>query len=371
MKVAVFGSWSDPKTHQDWNFVGSRDVFNSACKDIGRALVDKGHTLIVESENQTVADPYVVGGYVERAVPGTSSKLKIELAWPRGHQRPFENFAQARTDLFTYHQLPAPEAERQRWSNSHLVSLKHADAILTIGGEQGTYLAGSAAIVADKPLVPIASFGGASARLLADLKADRGGNLHPAYNDLNGPWSQHVLKRALELLGGDTSKTMIFISHAHADEDLAQAFVGVITKAFKISDEAIRCTSVPGYKLRAGAHTASQLRKEIEQTEFVLGIITPRSIESKYVLLELGAAWGLGKRTFPLVARGVKASRIPGPLGELHWIDLAASPDCHQLIDDLSSFKPMGDRRRHGSGAIVAEAVKQLIAYAQQETKQP
>jgi hypothetical protein len=162
-------------------------------------------------------------------------------------------------------------------------------------------------------------------------------------------------------------KTMIFISHAHADEDLAQALVGVITKAFEMSDEAIRCTSVPRYKLPAGAHTASQLREEIGQTDFVLGIITPRSIESKYVLLELGAAWGLGKRTFPLVARGVKTSGIPKPLDELHWIDLASSSDCHQLIDDLSSFKPMGDRRRHGSGAIVAKAVNQLVAYAQQK----
>lgn len=164
-------------------------------------------------------------------------------------------------------------------------------------------------------------------------------------------------------------KTMIFISHAHADEDLARAIVEVVKKAFEISDDTIRCTSVPGYKLPAGVHTANQLRSEIEKTEFVLGVLTPRSIESKYVLLELGAAWGLGKRTFPLAARGVKASDISGPLGELHWIDLGASPECHQLIDNISSFKPMGDRLKKGS-AIVDDAVKQLVSRAQQETKQ-
>jgi hypothetical protein len=271
--------------------------------------------------------------------------------------------------LFTYHHLPAPETERQRWSNSHLVSLKNADAILTIGGQQGTYLAGSAAIIAKKPLVPIASFGGASARLLIDLQADRDSNFDPVCYGLNGPWSPHVLDRAVGLLEGDTSKTRIFISHAHVDENLARALVGVITTAFEISDDSIRCTSLPGYKLSAGVHTASQLRNEIEKTEVVLGVITPQSIESKYVLLELGAAWGLGRRTFPLVARGVKSASIPGPLGELHWIDLAASQDCHQLIDDLNSVKPIGSRRKSSSGAIVDDAVKQLVAYAQQEPK--
>jgi hypothetical protein len=64
---------------------------------------------------------------------------------------------------------------------------------------------------------------------------------------------------------------------------------------------------------------------------------------------------------------------IPNPdelyLGELHWIDLAASQDCHQLIDDLSSVKPIGSRRKSSSGAIVDDAVKQLVAYAQQEPK--
>lgn len=369
MKVAVFGSWSDPIAHEDWNFAESRDVFNSACEAIGRALADKGHTLIVESEDQDVADPHVVKGYVERALPGTHAELKIELAWPRGRTRPFEANAKNRPELFKYHQLPAPTWERQRWSNSHLVSLKLADAILTIGGKQGTYLAGSAAIVANKPLVPIASFGGASARLLMDLEVDRPNNLHPAYKELYGPWSHHILNRAVELFDGDASKMIIFISHAHADEDLARAIVEVITKAFTISDDAIRCTSVPGYKLPAGVHTASKLRNEIEKTEFVLGVITPRSIESKYVLLELGAAWGLGKRTLPLVARGIKSSGIPGPLGELHWIDLTASQECHQLIDDLSSFNPMGNRRKPGTGAIVDDAVKQLVDYAQQETK--
>jgi hypothetical protein len=367
MKVAVFGSWTALETDRDWHFRESHEAFKEACRKIGDALARKGHTLIVEFEAPHVADLHVVEGYV--AAPGTSTTLKIELAWTKAQGRPFERYAQTRPGLFAYHPLPASETDRQRWSNSHLVSLKHANAILTIGGREGTYLAGSAAIVANKPLVPIASFGGASERLLKDLEVDRGGNFDRAYYDLNDVWSNHVLERAMGFLDSGTSKAKIFISHAHEDEDLARALVDMITKAFELSDSAVRCTSVPGYKLPAGVHTASQLRNEIEQTEFVLGVITPRSIESKYVLLELGAAWGLGKRTFPLVACGIKASSIPGPLGELHWIDLTAGEDCHQLIDNLSSFQPMGGRRKSDSGALVAAAVDKLVTCARQETK--
>jgi hypothetical protein len=175
---------------------------------------------------------------------------------------------------------------------------------------------------------------------------------------------QEINSKITESLG---RKIMIFISHAHADEDLVEALVGVITKAVDIPTDSIRCTSLPRYKLPIGVDTASQLKEEIGQTKFVLGIITPQSIESKYVLLELGAGWGLGKRTFPLVARGVKASGIPGPLRQLNWVDLAESRNCYQLIEQLSSVKPLGKR----NSSIVDAAVKKLVACAQQKTKQP
>jgi hypothetical protein len=86
------------------------------------------------------------------------------------------------------------------------------------------------------------------------------------------------------------------------------------------------------------------------------------------VLLELGAGWGIGKSIFPLMARGVKASGIPGPLRELNWVDLAERRNCDQLIKDLSLFKRIGDKK---SKSIVDTAVKKLVACARQKTKQP
>ncbi len=187
MKIAVFGSWSDEDADRRWGFSGSRDKFDTACKEVGRGLAQDGHKIIVESEDQSVADPHVVEGYIEVASSTSSRDLQVELFYPRG-KPPFESHSRSHPNLFTYHAQPVREAQHQQWSNSHLVSIKHSDSVLTIGDKQGTYLAGSAAIVANKPLVPIASFGGASARLVEELKGELGDPLPSAYNKLNNPW---------------------------------------------------------------------------------------------------------------------------------------------------------------------------------------
>ncbi|KPA17215.1 hypothetical protein MHK_002566, partial [Candidatus Magnetomorum sp. HK-1] len=102
-------------------------------------------------------------------------------------------------------------------------------------------------------------------------------------------------------------KVKIFISHSSLDEKIASSLIDVLDAAFIIKEENIRCTSVPGYKLPIGSQTSEILRNEIYQTELLLGIVSMKSIESRYVLFELGASWGIGRPIFPLLAGGSKA----------------------------------------------------------------
>lgn len=55
----------------------------------------------------------------------------------------------------------------------------------------------------------------------------------------------------------------------------------------------IRCTSVSGYGLPAGAHVDSQLQKEVGEAATLIALMTGVSVESAYVLFEVGARWGL------------------------------------------------------------------------------
>jgi len=55
----------------------------------------------------------------------------------------------------------------------------------------------------------------------------------------------------------------IFISHSSSDAEIARLLIEIVRKAFNIPSERIRCTSVPGYKLKAGATTDDEIKKEI------------------------------------------------------------------------------------------------------------
>ena len=108
----------------------------------------------------------------------------------------------------------------------------------------------------------------------------------------------------------------IFVSHQHKDQSIATALTNLLESAFEIGSGDIRCTSVPKYALTPGARTSEQLRSEIAGAELVIGILTPDTSASNYVLCELGAAWGRDIPTFPLLARGAAPEQVPSLLNE-------------------------------------------------------
>jgi hypothetical protein len=89
----------------------------------------------------------------------------------------------------------------------------------------------------------------------------------------------------------------LFISHGGQDSEVAEALIDFLRAALNIPAEAIRCTSVNGYKLRIGDKIDEQLREDVLSAKVLIGIITPNSIESAYVIFELGARWG-GEKGF-------------------------------------------------------------------------
>jgi hypothetical protein len=135
-------------------------------------------------------------------------------------------------------------------------------------------------------------------------------------------------KVSLDALAGELCKAIeqhaaatlkrpkIFISHRHKDEPQVRALLELLQAAFEIKKEDIRCTSVPPYKLDAGDKTSERLRAEIAGAEVVLGLLSPDTSESKYVLAELGAAWGGGVPTFPLRLEQLPKRQFKIPTGQ-------------------------------------------------------
>jgi hypothetical protein len=91
---------------------------------------------------------------------------------------------------------------------------------------------------------------------------------------------------------------------------------------------------------------SERLRTEIAGAEVVLGLLSPDTSESKYVLAELGAAWGVGVPTFPLLLRGARFEDVPEPLNERHSLSLERGAECFQLIQDLKRVTSLTARER-------------------------
>jgi hypothetical protein len=157
----------------------------------------------------------------------------------------------------------------------------------------------------------------------------------------------------------------IFISHRHAERTIVEALVKLLTTAFDIQLNDLRATSVRPYNLRWGAVTPDRLREELQFAEAVIGIISPDSKGSSYVLFELGASWGRGLpgATLPLLVRGATNADVPTPIAALNTLSLADEADCHQLLADLGAI--VGSlRRREGQESAIAEQVIQVVKSA-------
>lgn len=157
----------------------------------------------------------------------------------------------------------------------------------------------------------------------------------------------------------------VFISHRHKDEPIARALTALLEDAFYIENNSIRCTSVQPYMLTPGERTSEQLRTDIASAELVIGLLSPDTSESNYVICELGASWGRDVPTFPVLARGATLANVPSPLNERHTMSLEQEENCLQLIDHVANMTSL--QRRQGAMGRVAQKAKLLAECARDE----
>jgi hypothetical protein len=130
---------------------------------------------------------------------------------------------------------------------------------------------------------------------------------------------------------------LVLISHSSKDVELASALVEFLRAG--LLTNRIRCSSVDGFRLPAGVDTDSQLRAEVNTTDVVIGLITPNSLVSAYVMFELGARWGAGGFMIPLLA-GITSDDVHGPLRGLNALQATSESQLHQLLTDVAN--PLG-----------------------------
>lgn len=130
----------------------------------------------------------------------------------------------------------------------------------------------------------------------------------------------------------------LFISHSTRDIGIVVPLIDLLRSALSLRASDIRCTSVDGYRLPAGARTDDQLRAEVVASDAFIGVLSPASDDSMYVAFELGARWGARKQLIPLLVRGALTGLLTGPLRALNAIAADSDAQLHQLVDDLANI---------------------------------
>lgn len=157
---------------------------------------------------------------------------------------------------------------------------------------------------------------------------------------------------------------LIFISHSHENTDIAQALINLVLLAFNITRAQIRCTSVDGFRLHVGANV-DRLKIEIYEARVFIGLITPESIRSVYVLFELGARWGARRQIMPVLAGGADADLLGGPLGNINSLSCSEPDQVRQLIEDIAETLKLEKRVNYDIG------IKELVRVSTRASGSP
>jgi hypothetical protein len=186
------------------------------------------------------------------------------------------------------------------------------------------------------------------------INPDEYGLVFEKGQDLN---TNNPTNKELEQSGLD-----IFISHSSSDSVFVKELIELLRSALNIPSQRIRCTSVDGYRLSVGVNTDEQLRKEVYDAKILIGVITPSSMNSAYVLFELGARWGVNKDILPLLACGAEPSILGGPLKMINSVNCDNAAQVHQLVEGLSEKLKISK----GPTATYQNKIEQLVKISQE-----
>ncbi len=130
----------------------------------------------------------------------------------------------------------------------------------------------------------------------------------------------------------------IFISHSSKDKALAEKLVDVLlTNGCDVSANRILCTSLEGLGIPAGTPSFIEfLREKIQRPKLVILLLTENYFASTFCVCELGAAWGMGLNTFPLVVPPLDKGKLKGTLKVTQAGDILDASYLDELRDAVN-----------------------------------
>lgn len=117
----------------------------------------------------------------------------------------------------------------------------------------------------------------------------------------------------------------VFLSYAYADFEPARKIRNLLSRRLSLHvflrEDLIK-----------GPNYLPKLRKELEQADVFVALLTPSSISDSELLQETGAAWGLEKQVVPIVSRRDVLNNFPVALDpqlmiQISYLDRLEEPE--------------------------------------------
>lgn len=341
MRVAVLGSWRQ-EDRENWNLCETPEEFRAACKRVGSAIIEKGHSLIVGSDSEHTADGCAVEGAIESLeaakTPAASPRIMLIRPEASNEKRSFDRFRRSMPGVFVERRL-----DKASWSVVKIVQTRLSDALILIGGAEKTEQAGLTAAVSGKPLACIGSFGGAAAALndrfvsspaIWGYEPD-----HTAgFLQLQEPFSEVVLKTALQTAWIEGAPKLMIIHGRSADRDiLKEHLLKRVGKVIVLTDEFAPSQPIPlkfeRYASSVDGAIALLTPDDIGALAADPAVTSPRARENVWV--EVGWFWARRGRDKLLLLTKGKVT-IPSDLGNVETYDYTSSPE--EQIDKIQLF---------------------------------
>lgn len=299
MRIGVTGSWKE-KDRESWGLRSDLGCFKDACHQLGSAIAQSGQAITVGSDSGFTADKYVVQGYLSNY----SDALSVRVVRPQKGPEPFTDLYSSHPRSFVF--LTGPSST---WRHTRQQFVSDVDALVTVGGADGTYQAALELRLTRKRLVPVGAFGGASSRLLAELLSSQTLRDPGSFEKLSNPWTPYLASHVVSVLGANRPSKVLLI-HGHAKDRLE-------LKDW-LEHEKLADPVVMGTEFTAGQTLPEKFEDLANEADAAIALATPDDLAStvsrtdvtrerarQNVWVEVGWFWGrLGRSRVLLLVRG-------------------------------------------------------------------
>jgi nucleoside 2-deoxyribosyltransferase len=124
----------------------------------------------------------------------------------------------------------------------------------------------------------------------------------------------------------------VFVSHSNVDLVFARKLRNLLARR-------ANAQVFTAEDLSAGEKWEAKLRRELASADVVLALLTPNSVDSSWVLHEIGAAWALQKPIITVTTRRDVLNKMPVPLEGKTIIELSDVESADNADKFVSAFE--------------------------------